>query len=511
MTNTKKSPSFTKPHKPVNNKTDYSVFMKKLSTPQFITLTSIGLGLWWVLTHWGFWEKGLYAIGWNTTVFWFVLVGALIALSQKPLKNNWHWLLPIGLISASFALWENPWLKMFSFLLLPILMGFFFGYSQLKANEKKYLDSESLEYLIERMFSWINQVGAGSKVLTDSGTDKLNQTTKQNLKQAGLGALILLGLSIVIIPLLASVDAKFSMLIDDGFEALSDLIDISLVGKLMVGGVIAVITSALFLKWPQPITLVKGHQVKAPLSEALTSVLFIGLITIYWLFIITQGETLLQGTLPSEFKDTERLVKSGFWQLFFISGINTILFFLFYQRTGRFSQWLLRVFILASTIILLSAAWRMGLYVTLYGFSYEKFFALYTVAFCLALFGYLVYSSFKTSRCDIVKTICFGFLWCFSIATVLPVEAIIFKANHDLATRADSRIELDELEMLSADVYKMAQKYQFGTTPLRYLHLADLEPETTISWQGEVEQSIKSRAWYEYNLSLWINSQSLKK
>lgn len=488
--------------------------MKKLSPQNIYALTAVFLGLWWVLTHWGFWDKSLYALGWNTTIFWGMLLLVLVKTSGQTLKKNADYLLPLGLMIASFSLWENPWLKTFTILLLPLLFGFFYAHSQLKAPAKKYWDLQILEKLVQRLFGFFPALPKASQLLTQSVQSHLNPKTQQHLAQAGLGFLILLGLSLIILPLLGSVDEQFSTLINDGVKFITEAINITLIAKALVALTIAVFVSSVLLGWNQSLNTEDKNPETTLLNEVLTSVLFIGLLLIYGLFIYTQAETLLQGSLPAEFKDTEKLVKSGFWQLFFISGINTVLFFVFYQRTGQFTQWLLRAFMLASTIILASAAWRMGLYVTLYGFSYEKFFALYTVIFSLALFAYLLYSSFSPQRNDIFKSLCFGFLWCYSLATVLPIEGIIFKANHQLAERPDSRIKLEELTMLSADVYSRAKaRYNLEKNPNPQEeadHFYGRTPDWK-TWNYQIQTQIKNRAWYEYNLSLWVNAQALRK
>jgi hypothetical protein len=50
--------------------------MKKLSKIylKHIQLLPIFLSVFWVLTHWGFWNEGVFSFGWNATIFWFGLI-----------------------------------------------------------------------------------------------------------------------------------------------------------------------------------------------------------------------------------------------------------------------------------------------------------------------------------------------------------------------------------------------------------------------------------------------------
>ena len=222
-----------------------------------------------------------------------------------------------------------------------------------------------------------------------------------------------------------------------------------------------------------------------------------------------QLEYLLVDSLPIDFDQTEQLVKSGFWQLFFLSFLNVVLFTFFYKNTAVIAQIFLTIFIAASGLLLLSAAWRMGLYVFYYGFSYEKFFASYTCLFALILFVFLAIASLSKDKKDILKTILFSALWCYGIATLLPIEKIILHSNTHLAKLEDSRINLAHLKVLSADVLN----------DINDLHTKSINAKPTINgfsihnswnnlyWQQWMNQQqfACSRAWYEKNLSLLIN------
>jgi hypothetical protein len=104
------------------------------------------------------------------------------------------------------------------------------------------------------------------------------------------------------------------------------------------------------------------------------------------MFIGVQLENLFTSNLPTAVEEVASLVKNGFWQLFIISIFNILFFFIYYKRTNSLIQKILIAFILASVVLLISAGNKMFLYVYDYGFSYEKFFASYTVLYFGVLF-----------------------------------------------------------------------------------------------------------------------------
>ena len=172
-----------------------------------------------------------------------------------------------------------------------------------------------------------------------------------------------------------------------------------------------------------------------------------------------------------------------------LSAINVFLFLVYYHRTKAVVQKILILFTFASLFLLFSAAERMGMYVWFYGFSYEKFFATYTVLFALLLFGYLIRCLFSAERKDVVRFLISAFIWMYAVAAILPTEQFIFRANTWLSQRQDSRIDLLELQMLSADVYGLVREENtFKPSPVWN------------EWFTEQQRRSAEKQWYEWNL-----------
>ncbi len=175
-------------------------------------------------------------------------------------------------------------------------------------------------------------------------------------------------------------------------------------------------------------------------------------------------------------------------------------------------QKLLAVFTVASLLLLVSAAQRMVLYVTTYGFSYEKFFASYAVLFCAIVFVWLISRLFVSKRADILKFSAILFLWMYAVITIFPVEQFVLRTNVKLAEHPDSRIRLYELTMLSPDVLGLVENYQktgqLVQEPVVYQPQFEgdiaVELDEQIGWRDWVavqKQMIEDKAWYEMNLT----------
>ena len=219
-----------------------------------------------------------------------------------------------------------------------------------------------------------------------------------------------------------------------------------------------------------------------------------GVLGIYLLFLWIQLNRLWVGVLPFNFKETEELVKSGFWQLLALSVINILIYFFAYRKTVSFVQKLLSAFTVASLLLLASAGQRMGLYVTYYGFSYEKFFASYTVLYCAIVYIWLIAQLFRSKRSNIVKFLVLLFLWMFAMLTIFPVEQFIFRTNMALRRLKDSRIVLSEMKMLSPDVLVVVKKN-------KEKGLLDEGGYDWNEWIDKQEQIVSGKAWYERNMT----------
>ena len=455
----------------------------------------------WVIFLWNFWDKGIFALGLNAAIFLFSLLALFIFnLYQKIsyTKQDLFWLLPIALIILSFALFENPFLKAINLLVLPVLFAVFYNQAFLSNKKTIRWSFKFILKIIERFFSFFKKIGetATSYLGLIIPSDKNKKQTAAKII-GGIFLFLLLALTIFI-PLLSSADALFASKVQFIYDLFINTISLPVIYKIFTFIALAIFFISVLTAWSRNFTYQEEGSIEKKIDPIIPGIILGGILVLYLLFLWVQLSRLWIGTLPFDFKETEGLVKSGFWQLFFLSIINILIYFFTYKKTTAWVQKLLTIFTFASLFLLISAAYRMGLYVVYYGFSYEKFFASYTVVFCTIIFIWLIIQLFIKKRANILKFLVFLFLWMYALLTVLPVEQFILRGNVALSKSTESRINLPELTMLSPDVLSLVKKYQKQG-------VLDKQEFNWQPWLERQEKLITDKSWYEMNLSNLFN------
>ena len=57
----------------------------------------------------------------------------------------------------------------------------------------------------------------------------------------------------------------------------------------------------------------------------------------------------------------------------------------------------------------------------------------------------------RGKKANVIQTLAFASLWMYSLTTIVPLERIIFSTNWALTQQAGSRVDINELKMLSYD------------------------------------------------------------
>ncbi|MFH1822636.1 MAG: DUF4153 domain-containing protein [Patescibacteria group bacterium] len=470
----------------------------------------LSLSLFWVIFIWGIWSKGVYALGINAFIFWFftLLLFIWVLYYKKYYQSkDLYWIIPLLLIAFSFLIYENPFIKVINIFIYPILIALFIIFGFLKEKENRHWDLNFVFNVISRIFSVVVKISSAFNLYFDLITPK-NKKSKGIIIKTILGIVLFFIIALIfIIPLLSSADTVFAEKVDVIYNWIKEIISVSFIYKSIIFIIISVTLLSSLLAWGKRYDFSEKEESKKKIDSIISGIVLGGILSIYLLFLWIQTEKLWVGNLPFDFKDTENLVKSGFWQLFFLSGINTLIYFFTYRKTNIFVQRVLIAFTIASLLLLFSAGHRMALYVTYYGFSYEKFFASYTVIYSAILFMWLILNLFKKKRANVFKFLIFLFLWMFSVITILPVEQFILRTNVALSKKQNSRVRLFELTMLSPDVLSLVKKYQSEGVLKEKADYLERENEQKSKedfdwgpWIEKQEKRIADKKWYEKNL-----------
>ena len=160
-----------------------------------VILLSAGISLFWVIFLWGFIEKGTIALGFNATIFLILILLLFQELNPNNklyAKKNFQWFIPLSLVMLSFSLYENPFIKIVTIFIYPIIFTLFYNYSMLQNREKINWDHTFFGALVVRLFQFLakfaDAIGAYSSVLIKSSDNR-----KSNLKRVLLGITILNG------------------------------------------------------------------------------------------------------------------------------------------------------------------------------------------------------------------------------------------------------------------------------------------------------------------------------
>ncbi len=486
------------------------------------TKTEVGisllLSLFFIIFLWSFWSKDVFALGINFALYLASVTLFFVSRLRKNLKystSDLAWIIPLLLLSLSFALYENPFFKACCLLAFPIVLSLFYSYAWV--DKKKEIDWDGLfiAKIIKHVFSFFTFLITSARLSFNAIYDK-EKTKRGMVKRILIGLALLLFSLLIIVPFLSSADPLFAQKLKPFYDAIIDILSASIVAKIIVFIVLSIGTLASLLAWGRS-QEIAGATKEANRDMVITSIVLGGILIIYLLFLWIQLDRLWVGALPFDFKETESLVKSGFWQLLFLSLVNLAIFFFLYRKTAPIGQKLLGIFSFASILLLVSSAHRMALYVTYYGFSYEKFYASYAVLFCVILFLWLISRLFINKKSNVVKFLAFQFLWMFALISIFPVEFFILKSNMALVAKSDSKIHLFEMAMLSSDVLPQIKKYKEEGKLKEEVEYIFEQPNGEIGrakkerdwnpWIAKQEKRIQDKKWYEFTLSAINASQ----
>lgn len=284
--------------------------------------------------------------------------------------------LAVAALALSFSLWSNSWFRLYNLLGLLVLMVVQLFELSGEGRRPWYLPSMLLERL------WLCLRGLFGCLGAPLYAVKSFRHKGGRLVPALLGLLVALPVMGVVLPLLWSADGYFAYVVQQAARRLADLLGEAAV-QLLIGLLVSPFLFSLLyaLRHPQPQP--EATEKALPSVEAMMVTVALGMMDLlYLLFLAVQsaalfgGKAYLEHTVGITYAEYAR---SGFFQLVAVAGINLTLVLLALQFTRKGSslwravQVLCTAMVAMSCVLLISAAYRMSLYVGLYGLSFKRF------------------------------------------------------------------------------------------------------------------------------------------
>ncbi len=467
----------------MNNTNNQTPSKDATAIPNLSIVVALCIGFFVVVFLWWFWQKWTYALWINMSILG-ILVGYLFLHDKKDvtlfIKENIYWIIPIGILIISFSLYENPVLKSINIFLLPLLIVFFFNYKSIKVEWPDTWNWTFLYKIISR------------KVLMEKWQEVIVKNINHNkqswevIKKVAMGISLLIIINIFILSLLSSADSNFWKIVSH----LTNIFNVQSIIKIAIAMFLFVFFVSLKVSWNQK-HIVKNKVTQTRRDDIIGGIIIWGTLFTYLVFILVQIDSIFINSVPTQIEQVVSLAKNGFWQLFVVSIINILFFFVYFQKTKKSIQRILCAFIFASIIILLSAWHRMFTYVYYYWLSYEKFFASYTVLYFGVLFIIMLYFICSKKNIDILKITILTALSMYSFLNLFPTEKFIFHINTSISLREDTHIQKYQSHILSIDILSSVKK----------LRWSDLyHTQWWESWIERKSQQSIEKKWYEKNL-----------
>ena len=428
---------------------------------------------------------------------------------------GWFLLIPILLLSATFAIHSNPVLLALNFILIPPLLCL---QTMLLVYKYEWSGVRSVFLFLGRLFRQI--FGKAPKVFLElislaKVAERIAPEKRKNLKNIFIGLIISAPLLVVVIALLAEADTVFQSLIVNVLKPLEFIGSIPFAEHV---GVIGIITVLLFT-YLTVVLKAKVEGVSAPLERdtgrwdaTIVATVLVMVNLVYILFCVIQftylfgGEAVIRSIPDYTYAEYAR---RGFSELIVVTVINlsTLLIGLhFTKNDGKLDRLVLALrclLVLCTVILLYSAHLRLKLYEEAYGYTYARIFAHTFIGFLFILFMLTLYK-FWRKELPLIKAFAITALLTYTTLNYVNIDAIIARKNIDRYVNT-GKIDLEYLQELSYDAILELSR-------LRSTGDDDMTAKQMAQFLHDKETELKPESpWQSYNLSKarakWILSQ----
>ncbi len=421
------------------------------------------------------------------------------------------WSAILLMYASVFFRLQNEVYTAVTILFMPILLVILTIFSA--KSKPKYLIANGIIRLVGSI-AFVDKIFVAIKSLMGNEEGK----SKKQLAKILIGVGISLVLLLMIVPLMFSADAAFESFI-------VDFINLTEISKILWKSVLSAIIAVLFFGFLYIITVKKNAPEKPVLSHdrkydadtvLITVLSVVG--AIYTLFAAVQFTYLFGGLksgLPDGVSITE-YARSGYFEQVFMTvinlaliGISILLTEKSLGKTKTAINIMLVYFIAINFYLLISSAYKMGIYQSAYGFTVLRLLVDVLIIFEASVFVLLLYKVFKRSARFLICLIYFTAAF-WAVVSFINIEGLSADMN---IKRFESGEEIDiaymcllrdvsgQLNAIYSNYYNMLDKGEIEAIENYFSN----DNRTEIDESGDV--MLISRKPIEYNISAskWIN------
>ena len=298
---------------------------------------------------------------------------------NKELKNleSRILLIPITILALTYFIYDNMLFRVLNILVIPILIAIII----LEVFEEKYdINIKALKKIFHIFvipFEYIEETFIKLKEYIFSKIE-MKEINRKRVERAVKAILITIPIVLIIVLLLSSADDIFGNIFKNFFENLGKILEniITYDGfvKVLVTGITFVYLVSLFYAICKKEKSTENALNKVIIKDNFTiKTILICLNIIYIVFCIIQIKSLFLKNVSINYADYAR---KGFFQLMLVSVINLVTILIAKKqengnqlKSNRFINYMCVIMVVLTFIILVSAAYRMYMYESAYGYT----------------------------------------------------------------------------------------------------------------------------------------------
>jgi len=425
---------------------------------------------------------------------------------------GWYVLIPIFLLSATFAIYSNPVLLVLNFLLIPVLLVV---HTVLAANNSvSWSDLSIIGQIVRRVIPLaLENTPKPFLFMAELLKPKESGRGFSTVMKIATGLLICVPILLIVLPLLSSADMIFNHYLIN-ISRIWELVDLrpAVSQSLIILFVFVYLYGYIWSFRVKPPTagIEKAEKQGFLDPVILLTVLFV-INLVYLLFSIIQFSYLFGGqsySLPAGFSYAE-YARRGFFELVAVTIINLsiLLSSIHYvikksQLANTIVRCCLSLLVLFSLNMLFSAHFKMSLYEEAFGLTYLRVFVHYFMCLLLVLFvialGHIWLNKIPLVKAYIVIALAF-----YTVLNFINVDKIIVRSSIDRYVKT-GEIDINYLQNLSSDAIP-------DMLPLTEDIDQEIARQVKDYLLKEKQYLSKDKSWQSFNYSRYKAEAALEK